>query len=249
MEFTSNLNSNIGLSDLITFAVLILAYLAYRKSILDKYESVKVLVRSLKKELDAQSSWLATRYSRDYEDKAFFSSRAIVYKLSFESAKEIARRGIPEDKLFKKNFENNIALFNERIDAFNAMLDYQRELITTDPALSGLLYDRLMGFGLKDERISLNEFRNSINRLKSGSDEDKKIYFIVYELEKVNKIIHNQLIGDGTNNSQLHTLWQSLNLASDDLLKNYKRLLPWYIHYKGAIIIVAVIIFISFSLL
>ena len=244
MEFILNLISNIKSTDLITFTALFLAYLAYRKSILDKYESIKVLVSSLKKELNAQSPWLRNCYSKDYERKGFFSPDGIVYKLSFESAKEIARRGISENELLKKDFENDIASFNERVDAFNAMLDYQREFITTNPVLSGLLYDKLMGFGLKDRRISLNEFRNLIDKLKNGSDEDKKIYFLAYELEKINKSIHSDLIGDGTDDYQLHTLWRSLNLASDDLLKNYKRRLPWYVYHKSVVIIIAITIFI-----
>ncbi len=88
------IKEHLNTGHILTYCALLLAFLAYRKSIKEKYNTWKLLLLSFKSELIAQTSWLSLPYKNNHEDKKFFSPYKIVYKLSFESAKQIARAGI-----------------------------------------------------------------------------------------------------------------------------------------------------------
>ncbi len=136
----------LSLQTVMAYIALVLAYYAYRKSVLDKYESWKSLLRSFQQDLSAQKNWFNARYSESYVDKQFINPDKIVYALSFESAKEITRRGIGSLSMISKKLENEIAIFNERVEAFTSLLDYQKRVITADPILSAELRERLKDF-------------------------------------------------------------------------------------------------------
>src|SRR3972149_5004055 len=110
--------------NILTYLALLLAFLAYRKSVRDRHATWKLLLNSFKSELEAQKAWLSTPYTKDVQEKSFFNPSRTVFKISFESAKEIARSGISVFDKIDTEFNTQVAQFNQRVVTFNALLDY-----------------------------------------------------------------------------------------------------------------------------
>jgi hypothetical protein len=160
----------LSLQSVIAYIALVLAYYAYRKSVLDKYESWKSLLRSFQQELLAQRSWFDARYSESYVNKQFINPYKIVFSVSFESAKEITRRGIGSLSFISEKLENQIAMFNQRVEAFNSLLDHQKRVITADPVLSQELSERLKGLESANPNASLNDFFQLVSDLRNSKE-------------------------------------------------------------------------------
>lgn len=221
--------SSIKSGDLITFIAFTLAFFAYRKSILDKYDSWKALLKSFLDELKTQSFWIGGIYVNSL-DKEWFSPNKIVFELSFESALEIARRGISDARVISKEIYQQISLFNERIVAFNQQLNYQMHAITTNPALSGSLQDFLENNGLKKRTVLFPAFSLAIDTLqKSKNRTDREMYFLAHRLYLVNNTIHNQLIGNSGQPDSLNYLYNSLQQEISGKLGDYEKKLPIFI--------------------
>ena len=231
------------------YIALVLAYYAYRKSVLDKYESWKSLLRSFQQDLSAQKNWFNARYSESYVDKQFINPDKIVYALSFESAKEITRRGIGSLSMISKKLENEIAIFNERVEAFTSLLDYQKRVITADPILSAELREKLRNLELANPNVSVKEFFNRATNLKNSNvTRDVQLYHLANQLLNINRIIHNDLIGDGSKNFHLSYLWSSLNENIATVLRDFEKKIPYYIRCHKSVVAITLIVFIAMTL-
>lgn len=237
--------SSIKSEDLITFIALLLALLAYRKSVLDKYESWRALLQSFLDELASQSSWIGGVYVNNKE-KSWFSPERIVFKLSFESAKEIARRGISDSRVISKELYQQISLFNERVEAFNQQLDYQMHTITANPVLSGHLQDFLENNGLRKRTVLFPRFLSTIDGLKTSNKKaDRDSNFLAHSLYLINDVIHNQLIGNGGRSDSLNYLYNLLSKEIGNKLTEQEKQLPIFFRklYFGLIILLSCLIF------
>ena len=126
LQFLSEIKSG----DLLTFLALVLAYIAYVWSVNRDLEAWKSLLISFKNDLDSQKAWLGSEYfNKAYEDKNSFNPHNIIYPLPFESLPEIIRRGITEFSWISSEFTRQISLFNERVIAFNDLLDHKKRLL------------------------------------------------------------------------------------------------------------------------
>ena len=115
----------------IEFFALILAYLAYSKSIKDKYDSWKSLLQSFLDELNTMHNWIGGEYKVNDFDKDFYNPDKHVFRLTTVTSEEIVRKGVNE--LYSPNEEGNkyrdkLALFIERIEAFNSMTDHSSRI-------------------------------------------------------------------------------------------------------------------------
>jgi len=230
-------------TDLLAFIAIILALLAYRKSVLDKYDSWKSLLESFTDELRAQAAWLAGYYANS-QDKMWFSPDKIVYKISFESAKEILRRGISDSKIISADLAKNIAFFNERIEAFNQLLDYQKTTISSDPALSGKLQHFLDQNGLRNNSILFPVFVSSIGRLQASRVKvNQNMFALAYRLYFINDIIHNQLIGTMGNDMYLHRLHSVISEKITAELEKYDLRKPFFTKNPWLLIVMSLLIF------
>lgn len=107
--------------NIIATIALILAYLAYRKSIIDEYKSWLDLAKSFHSELKYAKEWLGCTYNGSIEE-GWLDPSKIVYPLTSESARAMIWKGNPPKGLFPEGFFDKLTLFNERIQAFNHML-------------------------------------------------------------------------------------------------------------------------------
>lgn len=250
MSVTINFDwlSNLSVEGILTSLAILLAFIAYRKSVKDKYDSWRSLLESFLDELKAQSSWLASEYHSDHTEKMFYSPYKAVFKISFESAKEITRRGISDLIVISSDLRNNIAIFNERVEAFNALLDYQRSIITANPILSYKLEEFLEDNGLRKASVNYSVFEQKIEQLKnSNKKEDLEMYALAKEILWINRAIHIHLIGDKSRLDSLCYLWHSIRTEIEQILENFESRLPWYI--KTKIVILISIVFSIFFLL
>jgi len=240
MSITINFSwlNNLSAGGLLGFSAIILAFIAYRKSVKDKYDSWRSLLESFLDELKAQSSWLATEYHSDHQGKGFYSPYEAVFKISFESAKEIARRGINDLGIISSDLRNNIAIFNERVEAFNALLDYQRNIITANPILSYNLEEFLEDNGLRKGSVNYSVFEQKIEQLKNSGEKEKlEIYALAKEMLWINQAIHRNLIGDRSCPNSLCYLWHSIKTEIEQILENFEDRLPWFVKTKNTILI------------
>ena len=230
--------------DLLGYAALIFVFLAYRKSLRDKYDSWKSLLQSFLDELNEQKSWLGGVYHSNCREKMFYSPNKIVFKLSFESAKDITRRGISDLKAIEPKVRKMIAIFNERIEAFNSLLDYQRSVITADSVLSQQLQEELENLGLQKRSVLFPKFSIDIENLKNNRNTEN-IYYLAKKLYFINEVIHIQLISDESREGYLHYLWKELSQGINKLLADYERKIPFYLKdcLLGIIIIVSIVLF------
>lgn len=240
--------SSIKSGDLITFIAFILAISAYRKSVFDKYTSWKALLQSFLDELNAQSSWIGGIYINS-QDKEWFSPDKIVFKLSFESALEIARRGISDALIISKDLYQQISLFNERIVAFNQQLDYQMNSITGDSVLSGNLQNFLENNGLRKRTVLFPVFSLSVNNLLTSKNKtDRDMYHLAFRLYLINNAIHNQIIGNDGHSDSLNYLYNSLQQEISGKLAEYEKKLPIVIRKSVFILIVILLCLLFLSI-
>jgi len=118
----ADITSRLEGQNLIAFIALFLAYLAYRKSIYDEFKSWIDLIKSFKSELDYASAWIGNSYSSAHAD--WYDPSKLVYPLTFESVKAILQKGRPPF-FIGEEFLKKLAIFNERIHAFNHLLNAQ----------------------------------------------------------------------------------------------------------------------------
>jgi|SRR3989344_2004350 len=245
MIITINLNllKEIQSTDLLTYLALLLAYAAYIWSVNRDFQSWKSLFISFKSDLESQKSWLGTEYfgwSGGYEDKNSYNPYKIIFPLSFESLPEIIRRGVAEFAWISKTFVNNLSLFNERVIAFNSLLDQIKKGNSANPISTEKLKDKLNGLGLDKESVGFNELKKKIFENKQ-SDE---ILYLAESNRRLNKIVHVHLIGNKTNEDKLHYLYSEITRELENILDNFEKKKPWFIKHNRIIILLSVIIFI-----
>jgi len=211
---------------LVGAVALFLSIRAYVSSERSKYENTKSLLLSFKNELEFQSSWLSGIYTEKHNDPDWFSPQKIVFVLSFETAKELSRRGVSDSKFIQSDFYKKLARFNERIDAFNNAVQYQQDIISSNPILSQKLAEYLKSLEKKyNKNIKFCDIYSEVNSV--NIDEDIKL--LAKQLYQGNKIIHSQLIGDGSQSQYLNYLYRELNKDIDEVVNSYESKLPiWF---------------------
>jgi hypothetical protein len=230
------------IADNITFVALILAFLAYSKSIEDKYDSWKVLLKSFWDETHTMHAWLNKEYDKDYYDKDFFNPYKQVFKLKTVAAEEVVKRGIYDIKLVDPIFADKISLFIERITAFNSAIDHMSRITAANPMLSQSLWNKLKKLGLHDDRVAKEVFKNKIEKTIFKNIQE---YLLSQNIFNQNKVIHNELISLRTNEDRLSYLYYFLQKETTTILGSFKNttLLPFYIKHKSVLIIVSIILY------
>ena len=162
----NNIFNRYEAQNLIAFIALILAYLAYRKSIIDEFKNWINIVKSFLSELNYAASWIGNSYS--YKDSNWSNPTKIVYPLTFESVKALIQKGHPPFEIIKIHFFNNLAILNERIQAFNHILVFQVENYTNNK-----LNDQ--------ETKNKAQYLNEILHLQFIGDQNNKALFWLHQ--------------------------------------------------------------------
>lgn len=110
--------------NVIAFVALVLAYLAYKKSIIDEYKSWLDLSKSFQRELNIAKEWIGSSYKDNILPKWDDPSK-FVYPLTSEAAKAMIWKGHPPKNIFSEKFIDSLSWYNERIQAFNFILMQQ----------------------------------------------------------------------------------------------------------------------------
>jgi len=240
-EILNTFIQNLSVSNLLTFIALLLAYVAYTWSVNRDLDSWKSLFISLKKDLEGQSSWLGSEYFVDsYLKKHSFNPYKIIYPLSFESLPEIIKRGVAEIKWIPDNFINNISLFNERVIAFNQLLDYLKLSATANPIVSEKLKDKLNTLGIDNEDVPFEDLKKSVYKEKNKDE----ILYLAEQVRRLNKIAHIELIGNKENKDKLHYLYTLISSDLDEILEQFDSKKPFFIKKRSLIIVSSIALFI-----
>ena len=241
LQFLNEIKSG----DLITFLAVILAYIAYVWSVNRDLESWKSLFVSFKNDLHNQRPWLGSEYYKEtYKDKNSYNPYKIIFPLSFESLPEIIRRGIAELPWISSKFAKRLSLFNERIIAFNNLLDYAKEIVTTNPLVTEKLKDKLNNLGLDKGSIEFDDLKKKINEAKK-TDED---FYLAEQIRRINKVIHVGMISNKNNEDKLCYLYNEINGELDKIIKNFDKKKPFFVKYKWIVILLSIIFFIFIEL-
>lgn len=241
MYINLNFLSEVKAADLLTYVALILAYLAYAWSINRDLDSWKSLLNSFREDLKSQREWLESEYfGETYNDKNSYNPFKIIYPLSFETLPEIIRRGIAEFSWISERFIGRIILFNERVIAFNSLLDHMKKVVTADPVLTEKLKGRLNALNIDKESIKFDEFKKDIQMLK----EKEKVLHLAENIHRLNWIIHVKVIGNKSKQDKLHYLYVEIAKELDTILHNFDRKRPFFLRYKWYLILLTVPIFI-----
>lgn len=238
------------INNLLTLIALILAFFAYRWSVIRYFDSWKSLFISFKNDLYSQKNWLSTPYSH-YSYKEAYDPGKIIFPLSFESLPEIICKGVAEVSGISNEFINQLSLFNERILAFNSLLDNIKQTITADPILTKKTEYKLLDIGLSDRRITFEQFESKLEKLieNTNSEEEKNIYYLAKSIQSLNKTIHVGLISVAEKEDGLHSLYVKINGQVDVIINNFNKKIPlyirkWWLLPSFLIIIYIIIIFI-----
>lgn len=236
-----NFLKEIRSADLLTYFVLLLAYIGYIWSINRDLKSWKSLLLSLKSDLKSQEPWLGGSgyFQETYNDKASFSPQKIVFPLSFESLPEIIRRGAKELSNISNKFIGNLSLFNERIVAFNSALDHVKKIISSNPIMSEKLNEKLKKLGIKKEEVEFNYFKNKIRELKKEDD----VFYLAENIRRMHRMIHVELIGNKNKKDRLNYLHHEITEELEKILKKFDKQKPVFIKYQHSIIIFSLFLF------
>lgn len=220
--------------DFITYLALVLAYIGFRWTVNRDFESWKSLLTSFKKDLESQNLWLGGEYFEEtYKDKNSYSPAKIIYPLSFESLPEIIRRGSDDNVKISENFIGNLSIFNERIVAFNSLLENVKRVVSVNPIITEKLKDKLNDIGLDNDNTDFTTFKKGICELKKEDD----VFYLAENIRRLNRVIHVKLIGNRNNEDKLHCLYSKIKKETDFILKNFEKNKPWFIkHYKYCLV-------------
>ena len=109
--------------NVLAYIAIVLAYIVYRKSIIDEYKSWIDIIISFKNELDYSKGWISDVYVKPHPDGR--NPKKIVYPLTAVAAQSLIAKGHPPEGLLSEEFLNKTAIYNERIAAFNHVLQMQ----------------------------------------------------------------------------------------------------------------------------
>ncbi|GBE17009.1 hypothetical protein BMS3Abin15_00842 [bacterium BMS3Abin15] len=215
--------------DLLTYFALLLAYLAYTRSINRSLDSWKSLLISLKNDLKSQKEWLDSEYFEEtYKDKNSFDPFKIIFPLSFESLPEIIRRGVAEFSWISDKFINQLSLFNERTIAFNSFLDHLKKVISANPVMTEKLKDKLNDLGIDKKSIEFDDLKKKIYELK----KEDEIFYLAENIRRLNRLVHVKLIGNKNKKDKLHYLYFEITNELENILKNFDKKRPFFIKHK-----------------
>lgn len=233
-------------TDLLTYIALILAYIGYSWSVNRDYKSWKSLFTSFSNDLESQKSWLGGEYfAETYKDRNSFNPYKIIFPLSFESLPEIIRRGVSEFSWIPIQFVNQLSLFNERIEAFNSLLDQIKKSNSANPVQTERLKDKLVSLGMDDASVTFDELKERISAQK-GDDE---VLYLAENNRRLNKLIHVNLIGNHSNEDKLSFLYSKIKYELDKILEQFDRKRPFFVKYRWLILITSVAFFCLIELL
>jgi len=237
--------TEIKLGDLLTFLALILAYIAYTWSVNRDLEAWKSLFISFKNDLDSQKAWLGGEYFKEtYKDKNSFNPYKIIFPLSFESLPELIRRGVAEFSWISSKFTNHLSLFNERIIAFNDLLDLIKKTITANALITERLKDKFNDLGLDKDSVEFDDLKKKIFEAKK-TDAD---FYLAEQVRRFNRIIHVDMIGNKSKEDKLHYLYSQIDEELDKILKDFDNKKPFFIKYKWLDILLSIISFMLIEL-
>lgn len=237
ISFILQIFQEIRSADLLTYLALLLAYIAYTWSVNRDLDAWKSLFVSFKNDLQSQRSWLGNEYYKEgYKDKNSFNPYKIIYPLSFESLPEIIRRGVAEFSWIPANFINQLSLFNERVIAFNDLLDHIKKSVTANPILSEKLKDKLNELGLLKGTIEFDDFKKEIYERKKEDD----IYYLAEQIRRLNRIAHVNLISNREDRDKLHFLYYQINSELENILTNFDKKRPFFIRWKWLFVLLSI---------
>jgi len=238
-----------NINSILTLVALLLAFFAYRWSVIRYFNSWKSLFISFKNDLNSQKAWLSTSYSH-YSYKEVYDPGKIIFPLSFESLPEIICKGVAELKGIPNDFINQLSLFNERILAFNSLLENIKQTVTANPVLTQKTEYKLLDIGLDDRRISFEQFENNLIKLieNTSSDEEKNIYYLAKNIQNLNKKIHVGLISVDSKEDGLHSLYIKIDKQIGDIINNFNKKIPFYIRNGWLFPSILIIAYIVYSI-
>jgi hypothetical protein len=235
--------SYIKSNDLLVFMTVLISFLVYRYSVIEKYRKLEILLASFSNELYKQRAWFVGEYGLTFDCKEFYSPLKVVYSVCFYSAIEIQKTGLSILNKFDANFGMYIPMFNQRIKTFNDLVQVQYNLSSQKLAMP--LQQKLENFGYLDEGVSFEAFRDNIKKL--NNTQDMALFFYAVQVNHFHKQLHNELISDSSNPFSIHTLWSQLTIATEKTLKNYNKNMPWYLKkcFLVCTLLVSIVVFIS----
>lgn len=234
-----NLQPILGKVEYLTTAGVIIATYAYSETVKAKYDSILQNLKTFKAELDKQKDWLKTPYSENHEDKLFFSPRKIVYPLFFQSSKNILSQSIFLINSVDDNFYHDVALFNERIDLFNSLLEYHKMVISANPIFSKELYDYLNKLGLNNCSVPFIDLKSKLRKKARCSKKLKRFYLFSTEIYRLNNLIHAKIIGADKDPTHLNYLFMRICDTNDKLINRFDKLKPFVLKnvYFGLLVV------------
>lgn len=119
----------------IAYFATVIAWVAYRWQVIQKYHSIRDILISLREQLKFQGHWFGTSYTEP-RIKRFFKVSDVVFKVDFPAVREIISKGhlasLKIDEIDIDKLIEELSIFNERIQAFNQMLDYLENMATSN---------------------------------------------------------------------------------------------------------------------
>ena len=192
--FNSLLN-NIGST--LTLLAIILACWAYRESRVNKHKNYCELLLCFRFELEAQKAWINT--DRKELDFSYYRP-GNVFKINFEAPKELMRRS--DRYVIEKidvDFGKKIAIFLERVEAFNQLVGVQDNINANFPDTVQKIRQEYENVNSKQK---LKTFEQKENLFKKNLKELKVDENFYQEVYRINKIIHHGLIGKQCRNHE-----------------------------------------------
>lgn len=248
LEFVQKIKSQ----DLLTYLALVLAYLAYVWSINRDLNAWQSLFISFKEELNLFGNWLGGEgygSSSEYRDKNSYSPYNIIFPLSFVALPEIIRKGPKEFNWIRKEFSEQLSVFNNRVAAFNSVLDRIKHVCSANPVLSEQLYNKLRKLGLKerDEDLSFENFIQQIKEMQNKENE-LEMAFLADSIRRLNVILHTSLISDKSRSDMLHSGLISIQNEIDLIITKFDDHRPWFVRWQIPIILASLGIFLLIEL-
>ena len=138
-----------------------------------------------------------------------------------------------------EEFINQLSIFNERIIAFNSMLDQLKKINSANPITTERLIGKLNDLGINESSVEFDDFKKKIFQLKNTEE----ILHLAENNRRLNRVVHVNLIGNKNKQDKLHCLYCGISDEVERILNNFDRTRPYFVRFKWLFVVISVPLF------
>jgi len=194
-----------------------------------KYDAIKNTLFSIRAELKYSANWFSAQYCN--EENIRFWKMSYIFKVDTAAIREIISKGLlsslmSKDYLQIEKIIGKLTIYSERVLAFNQMIDYYGNLVSSNPDIAQKTRKLLHDYNIEDNNPLQPDLQGLLTDWRYIGIKE-----FLLNVREINYIVHFSLISRSEDENGLYSLWKYLTEKIDDLIRflDKEKLMPWYL--------------------